>query len=148
MFLACQPKNTGTSPPNGPISGQTNGTISNNNNSSSNGQMSNGHLPARLRSFSMSSTGSGGSSDGISPPASTTCDSPNFKKFFFSDNAKRERHSSGSIFSRRADYSSFNTLPRHKINSYHIKMEDDGNHGNDETRCFILSSLSANKMNR
>lgn len=27
-------------------------------------------------------------------------------------------------------------------------MEDDGNHGNDETRCFILSTLSANKMNR
>ena len=104
--------------------------------------------PIRMRSFSMSSTGSGGSSDGTSPPISTVGDSssPNFRKSFFSD--KRERHSSGSIFSRRADYSSFNTLPRHKINSYHIKMEDDGNHGNDETRCFILSTLSANKMNR
>ncbi|CAG2119096.1 unnamed protein product, partial [Medioppia subpectinata] len=105
----------------------------------------------RMRSFSMSSTGSGGSSDGTSPPMSSAGESsasPNFRKLFFSDASKRERHSSGSIFSRRADYSSFNTLPRHKINSYHIKMEDDGNHGNDETRCFILSTLSANKMDR
>ena len=103
----------------------------------------------RMRSFSMSSTGSGGSSDGTSPPISSVGEngSPNFGKIFFSDK-NRERHSSGSIFSRRVDYSSFNTLPRHKINSYHIKMEDDGNHGNDETRCFILSTLSANKMNK
>ncbi|XP_054164282.1 headcase protein-like [Oppia nitens] len=131
-----------------------NNTISNNN--TNNNPTNAIHLiqssrdSIRMRSFSMSSTGSGGSSDGTSPPISTAGDSssPNLRKGFFSDAVKRERHSSGSIFSRRADYSSFNTLPRHKINSYHIKMEDDGNHGNDETRCFILSTLSANKMNR
>jgi hypothetical protein len=125
-------------------------TINNNTNNGLNGNsvpVVQSREPIRMRSFSMSSTGSGGSSDGTSPPISTAGDgSPNMKKLFFGD--KRERHSSGSIFSRRADYSSFNTLPRHKINSYHIKMEDDGNHGNDETRCFILSTLSANKMNR
>lgn len=105
-------------------------------------------LPAmRLRSSSMSSTGSGSGS----PPSSASADcplSPSFaaSKKFFAD--RRERHGSGSIFSRRQDYSSFNTLPRHKINSYHIKMEDEGNQGNDETRCFILSTLSANKINR
>lgn len=106
----------------------------------------------RMRSLSMSSAGSGGSLDAesSSPPASIVGDSAvaSMKKYFFNDNTRRERHISGSIFSRRQDYSSFNTLPRHKINSYHIKMEDDGNHGNDETRCFILSTLSANKMNR
>ncbi len=127
-------------------------TINNNTNNGLNGNsvpMVQSREPIRMRSFSMSSTGSGGSSDGTSPPISTVGDgSPNMKKLFFGDSNKRERHSSGSIFSRRADYSSFNTLPRHKINSYHIKMEDDGNHGNDETRCFILSTLSANKMNR
>ena len=33
------------------------------------------------------------------------------------------RHDSGgSIFLRRPDYSAFNVLPRHKINSYHIKV--------------------------
>jgi len=61
----------------------------------------------------------------------------------------RSRHDSGgSIFLRRSDYSSFNVLPRHKINSYHIKMEDECSIGNDENRCFILSSYASNKMNR
>ena len=33
------------------------------------------------------------------------------------------RHDSGgSIFQRRHDYSSFNALPKHMINSYHIKV--------------------------
>lgn len=36
------------------------------------------------------------------------------------------RHGSGgSMFARRADFSSFNVLPRHKINSYHIKVGAD-----------------------
>jgi len=61
----------------------------------------------------------------------------------------RARHDSGgSIFLRRPDYSAFNVLPRHKINSYHIKMEDECSIGNDETRIFILSSFASKKMNR
>merc|ERR1712203_505926 len=61
----------------------------------------------------------------------------------------RSRHDSGgSIFQRRHDYSSFNALPKHMINSYHIKMEDECSIGNDETRIFILSSLASNKMNK
>ncbi|XP_049804335.1 headcase protein-like [Schistocerca nitens] len=61
---------------------------------------------------------------------------------FFSDRTRAGAGGNG-IFSRRQDFSSFNSLPRHKLNSYHIKMEDEGNHGNDETRCFILSTLAA-----
>jgi len=61
----------------------------------------------------------------------------------------RSRHDSGgSIFARRMDYSSFNVLPKQKINSYHIKMEDECSIGNDETRIFILSNLASNKMNK
>lgn len=110
---------------------------------------------ARMRSSSMSSTGSGSGagsppSSGPEYPTSPTHQPqehpPAPKQQFFSD--RRERHGSGSIFSRRTDYSSFNTLPRHKINSYHIKMEDEGSHGNDDTRCFILSSLALVKTNR
>lgn len=106
----------------------------------------NGALPVtRLRSSSMSSTGSGGS-----PPSSSSefPPSPTHAKrgAFFSAAGDRERHGSGGLFSRRQDYSSFNTLPRHKINAYHIKMEDEG--GSDDIRCFILSTLSANKMSR
>lgn len=97
----------------------------------------------RLRSSSMSSTGSGGS-----PPSSSSefPPSPTHAKrgaAFFPD---RERHGSGGLFSRRQDYSSFNTLPWHKINSYNIKMEDEG--GSDDMRCFILSTLTANRMSR
>ncbi|XP_040061439.1 headcase protein [Ixodes scapularis] len=98
----------------------------------------------RLRSSSMSSTGSGGS-----PPSSSSefPPSPTHAKrgstAFFPD---RERHGSGGLFCRRQDYSSFNTLPWHKINSYNIKMEDEG--GSDDMRCFILSTLTANKMSR
>ncbi|XP_037503186.1 headcase protein-like [Rhipicephalus sanguineus] len=77
----------------------------------------------RLRSSSMSSTGS------ASPPSS----SPEFPP-----------SPTHKLFSRRQDYSSFNALPRHKINAYHIKMEDEG----DDIRCFILNTLSANKTSR
>ncbi|CAL4098870.1 unnamed protein product, partial [Meganyctiphanes norvegica] len=60
------------------------------------------------------------------------------------------QHGSGGsgLFARRLDFSSFNALPRTKINSYHIKMEDDGLHGNDDTRCFILSTLAAVRSSR
>lgn len=119
-----------------------------------NGTATNGTTPAkpqqqglpvtRLRSSSMSSTGSAGS-----PPSSSSefPPSPTHPKkgppAFFPD---RERHGSGGLFCRRQDYSSFNTLPWHKINSYNIKMEDEG--GSDDIRCFILSTLTANKMSR
>ncbi|XP_035230756.1 headcase protein-like [Stegodyphus dumicola] len=97
----------------------------------------------RIRSSSMSST----SSTSGSPPNSASSDCP-LSPSWGNKNLipeRRERHASGSMFSRRQDYSSFNTLPRNKINSYHIKIEDEGNQGNDEIRCFILSTLSANK---
>lgn len=61
---------------------------------------------------------------------------------FFSDRSRAGAGGNG-IFARRQDFSSFNSLPRNKLNSYHIKMEDEGNHGNDDTRCFILSTLAA-----
>ncbi|XP_043686566.1 headcase protein [Vespula pensylvanica] len=66
---------------------------------------------------------------------------------FFADRARQSCGANG-IFSRRLDFSAFNSLPRTKLNSYHIKMEDEGNHGNDDTRCFILSSLAALQWSR
>lgn len=46
-------------------------------------------------------------------------------------------------FAHRADYSVFEKLlPRHLVNSYHIKMEDDGYGAGDDTRSFVLSSLA------
>ncbi|XP_058978486.1 headcase protein isoform X2 [Musca domestica] len=52
------------------------------------------------------------------------------------------------IFSRRLDFSSFNLLPKTRLNSYQVKIEDEGNHGNDETRLFILSSLAQSQKSR
>lgn len=89
-----------------------------------------------LGSSDMSSSHSPSSNEGIHPP----------RRALLQD---RSRHDSGgSIFQRRLDYSSFNVLPKQKINSYHIKMEDECSIGNDETRIFILSSLASNKMNK
>lgn len=46
-------------------------------------------------------------------------------------------------FAHRTDYSVFQRLlPKHLVNSYHIKMEDDGYGAGDETRSFVLSSLA------
>lgn len=64
--------------------------------------------------------------------------------------SERVRLTSGcnGIFSRRLDFSSFNLLPKTRLNSYQVKIEDEGNHGNDETRLFILSSLAQSQMSR
>ncbi len=46
-------------------------------------------------------------------------------------------------FAHRSDYSVFQTMvPKHLVNSYHIKMEDDGYGAGDDTRSFVLSSLA------
>lgn len=105
---------------------------------------------SRIRTNSVSSTASGSSSfsSSVSSPAASPpsdCNIPPRRTSLMD----RSRHDSGgSIFLRRSDYSSFNVLPKHKINSYHIKMEDECSIGNDETRCFILSNYATNKMNR
>ncbi|XP_058120561.1 headcase protein [Anopheles ziemanni] len=118
---------------------------------------------ARLRANSLSSISNGsstppasassigGSEQSISPihnqppsPASIAKLplTPKSKVELYSERVRATSGANG-IFSRRLDFSSFNVLPRQRINSYSIKIEDEGNHGNDETRLFILSSLAA-----
>jgi len=108
-------------------------------------------IPSRQRTNSMSSSHSGSSSWGSSggSPANSPPGSDNKLPPRQLNMRDRSRHDSGgSIFFRRNDYSAFNVLPRQKINSYHIKMEDECSIGNDETRCFILSSYATHKMNK
>lgn len=99
----------------------------------------------RIRTNSLSSTGSS-----CSPPSSagTPPQTPGGtlikKKFDFFSNT--EQAAAGNIFKRRTDYSVFRALPRYQQNPYHIKMEDEGPHGNDETRCFVLTNLSAHEV--
>lgn len=49
---------------------------------------------------------------------------------------------SGSIFDTRKDWSILTQVPLFKQNSIHIRLEDEGPYGNDETRCFLLSYFS------
>lgn len=49
----------------------------------------------------------------------------------------------GSIFQRREDWSIISKLPINKQNTIHIRLEDEGPYGNDETRCFVLSHFSS-----
>lgn len=109
-----------------------------------------GRPPLRIRTSSLSSTGSNGSppSSADTPPSSgwqigkgTPLSLGKFD--FFAD---AEQAALGCIFKRRYDYSVFSTLPRCQQNPYHIKMEDEGPHGNDETRCFVLTTLSTHKV--
>lgn len=52
-------------------------------------------------------------------------------------------------FAHRTEYTIFNRiLPRHLINSYQIKMEDDGYAAGDDARSFVLSSLAFHHTSR
>ena len=52
-------------------------------------------------------------------------------------------------FSHRTGYKIFEQLvPHHLVNSYHIKMEDDGYGAGDDTRSFVLSSLAFHRTSQ
>ena len=63
-------------------------------------------------------------------------------KLFFDSNDKKLA-TTGNIFERRDDWSILNRLPINKQNSIHVRLEDEGPYGNDETRCFVLSHFSS-----
>jgi len=109
-------------------------------------QQQQGRPQLRVRTSSFSSTGS------VSPPSSagTPPLTPGSGKSKMSNRfdffANNNQAAAGNIFRRRTDYSVFNCLPRSQQNPYHIKMEDEGPHGNDETRCFVLTNLSSRQI--
>jgi len=126
-------------------------------------QRNHNHPELRVRTSSFGSTGSmsppssagtppltpnGSTSSGdsiISGSSSSSC-APTKKACKFDFFSTQEQAAAGNIFRRRTDYSVFNFLPRHQQNPYHIKMEDEGPHGNDETRCFVLTNLSTHQV--
>ena len=105
-----------------------------------------GRSQLRVRTSSLCSTGSSPptSSDGTPPltPGGPAAAKAGRFEFF----ADAEQAAAGNIFWRRTDLSAFNALPRHQQNPYRIKVEDEGPHGNDETRSFLLTTLSAQKV--
>lgn len=102
----------------------------------------------RVRTSSFSSTGSASPPSSAGTPPSTpgsggSGGASKKTQFFFMEPGHA---ATGNIFRRRTDFSVFNVLPRHQQNPYHIKMEDEGPHGNDETRCFVLTNLSTHQV--
>lgn len=105
------------------------------------------HPQLRVRTASFSSTGSTSPpSSAGTPPLTPGGSSAITKRTRFDFFADTEQAAAGNIFRRRTDYSVFSVLPRHQQNPYHIKMEDEGPHGNDETRCFVLTNLSSHQV--
>ena len=98
-------------------------------------------LQLRVRTSSFSSTGSSPPSSAGTPPLTPGGGKPKFDFF-----TNPEQAAAGNIFRRRVDLSVFNMLPHRQQNAYQIKMEDEGPHGNDETRCFLLTNLSAHHV--
>lgn len=96
------------------------------------------------------------SSGGSSPPSSTGTPPPSGSPggwFNFSPVqgqrsagvellADARQAATGNIFAHRTDLSVFNSLPRGLWNAYNIRSEDEGPHGTDETRSFVLTTLS------
>ncbi|OQR68902.1 headcase protein-like [Tropilaelaps mercedesae] len=107
----------------------------------------------RMRSSSISSTGSGGCSPPMTPDQfASPIPRSSVNPFYCGDRSGNydSRHLHGQqevrMFSRRQDYSVFNCLPRNKINSYNIKVEDDDR--SDEIRTFILTTLAQHRTTR
>lgn len=52
-------------------------------------------------------------------------------------------HTGTQTFPNRTDFSAFKTmLPKHLVNSFHIKVEDEYYSGRDEIKAFILSTFA------
>lgn len=111
-------------------------------------------FPGRVRTFSFSSTGSSPTSstatpppaspyrsDGRSPSVSSRSPTPTAEM-----TSQQTTTTSGNIFRHRLDLSAFRVLPKTVRNSYHIKVEDDGPHGNDKIRSFLLTNLTRNRI--
>lgn len=55
---------------------------------------------------------------------------------------------SGNMFRKRNEWNQavFDRLKPSKRNGFHVRTEDDGPYGNDETRCFVLAQFSAMRV--
>jgi hypothetical protein len=73
-----------------------------------------------------------------------TNQTPNVSNSWLNDSFLEEKLAqSGNMFNSRKDWSILSQVPLSKQNSIHIRLDDEGPYGNDETRCFLLSHFSA-----
>jgi headcase protein len=89
-------------------------------------------IPLRFRGQSTSSTNSN----------SLSSQNGNDSTGDFSSVVDEKLATTGNMFQRREDWSVLNKVPLNKQNTLHIRLEDEGPYGNDETRCFVLAHFS------
>lgn len=65
------------------------------------------------------------------------------RALIFADPFEEKLATTGNIFEKRDDWSVLGRIPISKQNTIHIRLEDEGPYGNDETRCFVLSHFSS-----
>lgn len=75
-------------------------------------------------------------------PSSNMLNISNTKLNLSDSNLEEKRAQSGNMFNCRQDWTILTKVPVSKQNSIHIRLDDEGPYGNDETRCFLLSHLS------
>jgi len=54
----------------------------------------------------------------------------------------------GNMFHHRSNLTAFRVLPVTARNTYHIRVEDEGPHGNDQTRGFVLKNLTRARITK
>ena len=77
------------------------------------------------------------------PTSTNTTNSTSNSNSKIFDSFEEKLATTGNIFQRRDDWSIINKVPIKKQNTIHIRLEDEGPYGNDETRCFVLSHFSS-----
>jgi hypothetical protein len=93
----------------------------------------------KLRTLSTASSSNSNSSFDLTNPSFASSRGGVFLDSSFEDKLA----TTGNIFQRREDWSILSRIPICKQNTIHIRLEDEGPYGNDETRCFVLSHLSS-----
>jgi hypothetical protein len=115
--------------PNPPIyKSNTNRSNTSSNNLGLNNTFSSAFQSSNLNSFQTSTS-------------STISTSNSNSKIF--DSFEEKLAMTGNIFKKREDWSVIAKLPINKQNTMHIRLDDEGPYGNDETRCFVLSHFSS-----
>ena len=92
--------------------------------------------------------GSGGSPTGNAPPSPPPPPPSQKRPTGTAKQQQQQQPARGNIFEHRADLAAFRSIRRAAQNAYHIRLDDDGPHGNDDVRRMLMRRLSAAGVRR
>ena len=105
------------------------------------GKSGSGHTMSHARTHS--------SSSGYSTSSSLSGSMGDVSSFGLSSSQTARKSSADSCFQKRADMSAFrNALPRHRMNSYNIRVEDDQGGPLDELRQLVITGLMSHRLSK